>query len=120
MKKSLLILVLLVFMLMLSVSGAMAGGKGDGQPEVSEPDGLCNINAGPYGLFQTDDAWYAEYSNGRSVLKCLTNLHPWQTPPAEKLYVPSSGCANFQGDITTDAWKWVFPDGRVSLICRFK
>lgn len=123
MKRTVVILLVVSLMLIVSATVAFAGddGKGDPQPKVGyRPiDTDCGVPAGDWGFFTTADWWWAVYSNGNGVLKCITHLSPDQTPPAERVNIPVAGCGTPVGT-TDDAWTTVFPDGSVHLICRVR
>lgn len=107
-----------VLLFAVMVSTAFAG-EGDPQPGVGYRviDTNCGVPAGEYGFFSTEDWWWATYSNGRGVLKCVTHLAQDQEPPATLMVVPAGSCGTPDG-VTTDAFTKIFPDGKVTLICR--
>lgn len=118
MKKGMVVLLILVLLLAAGVSTAFAG-KGDPVPEVGYRvvDADCGVPAGDYGFFSTPDWYWATYSNGRGVLKCVAHLGEGQEPPAELMILPAGTCGTPAGT-TEDAFTKIFPDGRVILICR--
>ena len=119
MKKTLVSLFVLVLLLTLGVSVAIAG-SGDPVPGVEyNPSGVsCGVPAGDWGWFSTFNWWWATYSNDRGILKCLTHLDNGQAPPSVTVTVPGSGYCATPGGITEDFFTRVFPDGAVHLICR--
>lgn len=118
MKKAIAITVALLLLLALSVSAVIAG-EGDPTPgvEYRPINTTCGIPAGDYGFFSTNMWWWAVYPNRGGVLKCITHLHENQRPPAELMTIPVGSCGTPEG-ATNDAFTKIFPDGRVTLICR--
>ena len=110
MKKSLLVLALLAFLLTLSVAGVMAGK--DDQPDVGYRP--FDVSCGIYQYGVTADWWWAEYSNGKGVLKCIGET---DNPPSEVTIEYVDNCGTPAGT-TDDAFIKVFPNGAVHLICR--
>ena len=122
MKRNFAILFSVFLLLILGSTTVFAGGgKGDPQPEVGYRviDSDCGVPAGDYGFFVTSEWWWATYSNGRGVLKCVTHLEKGQTPPAETITIPVGLCGT-PGGSTEDAFTRIFPNGAVHLICRVK
>ena len=112
--KKFLLLVVLSILLVMTTSVALAEGKYD-QSKVGFFDKTCTIDAGKWGVLTETDAWFAKYSNGVIILKCLGHVGN----PPEKVFTYSGLACEIPGDSTTNSRVKVFPDGKVSLICKF-
>lgn len=118
MKKIFVLSLVLIMLLALSASVATAG-EGDPVPGVEyNPWGVsCGVPTNNFGWFMTYDWWWATYSNGGGILKCITHLADWQTPPAEMIINWYGPCST-PGGSTPIGYTKVFPDGAVHLICK--
>ena len=117
MKKTIAIIVLALMLLLMGVS-TVAAGEGDPQPGVIEPGGICGIDAGPWGVFWTYDWWNAYYSTGTWFLKCTAETD--DAPASLVVIKPAGTCHDGYGNLTDDSTVKVFPNGNVSLFCKFR